>query len=103
MNQTETICQKSVCISSCEITETTIVLENTLNFEKVWGLKIQFSDGNFICFSDLCTKYSEIQLLKQRLNGVELQADFIQDIVDDYLGEIYGLGFSKDFACTLSR
>ncbi len=56
-----------------------------------WGCRIQFSDGQTVFIPDFCTRREEVQGFLDRLLGKDITADFLPDIVDDYLGEIYGL------------
>ena len=61
----------------------------------VWGFRIRFSDGRTACVPDLCDRKEDAERLLKRLVGAELTPDFLPDVLDDYLGEIYGLPFSQ--------
>lgn len=61
----------------------------------VWGIRVEFSDGEVVDLPDLCTRQSEVEALKTKLEGAVLSPDFLGDVVDDYLGYIYGLPFCQ--------
>ncbi|MPN51546.1 hypothetical protein SDC9_199194 [bioreactor metagenome] len=78
------------CVFSCEVVQSTCWNEMKERDEIVWGLRVQFSDGEIIYIPDISTKWSDAERLRKRLEGATLSAEFLPDIVDDYLGELYG-------------
>ncbi len=78
-------------ILGCELIPTSCWNEDSNSFITIWGLSIVFSSGQVIGFPDLCTMQSDVLKLKHRLDGASLSPEYIHYIIDDYLGEIYGL------------
>ena len=78
-------------ILGCELIPTSCWSEDSNSFITIWGLSIVFSNGQVIDFPDLCTMQSDVLKLKHRLDGVSLSPESIHYIIDDFLGEIYGL------------
>ena len=58
-----------------------------------WGIRVEFSDGQVFCVPDLCDHREEAEILLNRLKGADLDAAFLPYVVEDYLGELYGLHF----------
>lgn len=56
----------------------------------VWGIRLQFSNGVTRYVPDLCDRMKDAQRLLNRLLGASLHPDFLSDILEDYLGELYG-------------
>lgn len=81
----------SVQVTTCEVLKSVYWHEDFKRNETVWGVQIHFSDGQTVTVPDLCTQRSDVETFVQRLNGAVLSADALPDIVDDYLGELYGL------------
>ena len=59
----------------------------------VWGIRVEFSDGQTFCIPDLCDHRTDAEILLDRVREADLDADFLPYIVEDYLGELYGLRF----------
>ena len=78
-------------ISNCKIICSDIWSEEIKRNISVWGLEVYFSDGEVVSFPDLCTKESDIEGLRTRLEGADLLPPFLMDVIEDYLGYIYGL------------
>lgn len=47
----------------------------------------------FSASPDLCDHREEAEILLNRLKGADLDAAFLPYVVEDYLGELYGLHF----------
>ena len=83
--------EKTVYVSSARIEETTYYLVDNECLATVWGCRISFSDGQTIYIPDLCDRREYADLFVKRLQDADLRAEFLQDIVDDFLSEIYGV------------
>lgn len=81
----------SVRVTSCEVVQSAYWHEDFRKNETVWGVQVHFSDNRIVTVPDLCTQRRDAEKFIQRLNGALLSADVLPDIVDDYLGELYGL------------
>lgn len=78
-------------ISNCELICSEVWSEEINRNISVWGLEIYFSNGEVVTLPDLCTRKSDVEELKTRLEGADLSPPFLMDVVEDYLGYIYGL------------
>ncbi|HBT66049.1 MAG TPA: hypothetical protein DEB10_15470 [Ruminococcaceae bacterium] len=83
----------SVCVFKTEIISSLTWDDENCREATVWGLRVSFTDGKIVELPDLCPKQSDVEELKIKLDGAVLRSDFLSDIVDDYLGYIYGLPF----------
>lgn len=79
------------CVLGCDLIPSFCWDGYSESFVTVWGISIIFLDGEIVEFTDLCTKKEDVLKLKHRLEGESISSDGIYDIVDDFLGEIYGL------------
>ena len=78
-------------ISNCRVICSEVWSEEINRNISVWGLEIHFSDGEVVTFSDLCTEKCDVEKLCTRLEGADLSPPFLMDVVEDFLGYIYGL------------
>lgn len=83
--------EKKDHILGCELIPTSCWSEDCNSFVTIWGLSIVFSCGQVFDFPDLCTMQSDVLKLKHRLDNASLSPESIYYIIDDFLGEIYGL------------
>lgn len=81
-------------VISCEVIQSDYWHEEFRRNETVWGIQICFSDDRIITIPDLCTKREDTEKFVQRIDGASLCEESLPDIVDDYLGELYGLSIS---------
>ncbi|MDD2361779.1 MAG: DUF6514 family protein [Oscillospiraceae bacterium] len=56
----------------------------------VFGIKIEYSNGDIEHISDISTKQGEVEILINRMNGGSVSANHTHDIIDDYLAYING-------------
>lgn len=78
-------------VTECELFESQLRLEDCEISHTVWGICVRFSSGRVVRIPDLCMRHSDAEILKKRLDGASLGEEFLPDIIDDYLGEMYGL------------
>lgn len=78
-------------VTACEIVESQFLSEDCDCSHTVWGICVRFSNGRTVSIPDLCTRRSDLEILKKRLDGASLSEKFLPDIVDDYLAEVYGI------------
>ncbi|HIW74287.1 MAG TPA: hypothetical protein H9684_08175 [Firmicutes bacterium] len=57
----------------------------------VWGFRILFSDGREAVLPDFCDREEDARRFLERLAGRDFPPEYLADLADDYLGEIYGL------------
>lgn len=85
-----------VFVLGCDLIPSSYWNEETGSFATVWGIHIIFNNGKILEFPDLGTKKSDVLILKHRLDGSSLHPDNIQDIIDDFLGEISGIPINSN-------
>ncbi len=83
--------QTEVRVQDCDVLESVFVPEKGVSDKVVWGIRVRFSDGRCVYIRDLSTNRADAELLKHRLLGASLSADFLSDIVEDFLAEIDSL------------
>lgn len=86
--------ENSENVISCEVIQSDYWHEDFRRNETVWGIQICFPGNRIIRIPDLCTKREDTERFLKRISGANLCAETLPDIVDDYLGELYGLSVS---------
>ena len=82
-------------VTSCQIVKIYRHLCSQLSPKPRFGLQLTFSDDTNSCYPDLMIRKSWVKRLSKRLEGRAVDPDTVQDIIDDYLGEVYGPQWKK--------
>ena len=84
---------ESIRVERCNVFASLCCLEDSTAEQQVFGICVSFSDGKQVRYSDISVQCEEVEVLAKRLTGSSIAYDILPDVVDDYLGEIYGLRF----------
>ena len=82
-------------VTSCQIVKIYRHLCSGLSPKSRFGLQLTFSDDTRSCYPDLMIRKSWVKRLSKRLEGHMVDPDTVPDIIDDYLGEVYGPQWKK--------
>lgn len=79
-------------VSACDVLES-IFYDEEREAKTVWGVRITFSGGTTTEIPDLSTHRCDAERLARRLVNQSLAPDFLPDVLDDFLAELYGIHF----------
>lgn len=82
-------------VTSCQIVKIYRHFCSQLSPKARFGLRLTFSDESSSCYPDLMIRKSWVKRLGKRLEGHTVDPETLPDIIEDYLGEVYGLSWKK--------
>ncbi len=83
-----TVNAETVYLLKSELIKTLISCQERNCEVTVFGVKIEYTNGDIEHIPDISTNQSEVEILINRMNKGYVNANHTHDIIDDYLGYI---------------